>query len=118
MPTMMKTAEYKRRAEAAEAELARLLAREAELCAALEEIAGGLPDKLWQQRAVYMTAIAKDVLALHSTGERHARVIAAANKLVNDRVGDGPYTLVKSEWFKKLSEACDAALKEPADGLG
>jgi hypothetical protein len=36
---------------------------------------------------------------------REAELYTTANNLINDRAGDGPYTLVKSELFKKLSAA-------------
>jgi hypothetical protein len=117
-------------AEAAEAEVARLLAREAELCGVLREIQTELLPGAHTNWISPSGLRILDIIkaALHSTGERHARVIAAA-EAVRKAVRAEASSQHPSDRFLKFEspqaiaaiiELCDAlaALKEPTDGLG
>jgi hypothetical protein len=56
---------------------------------------------------------------LHSTGERHARVIAVYEAAMewNATLRPGNELTTSYDATIKLQAACDAALKEPTDGL-
>jgi hypothetical protein len=105
----------------------RLLSREAELCSALEPFAvitaytgvdyGRYLCSLCQSE---VTGRRTDLVhtsdcALHSTGERHARVIAVFNAAMALRRKNVVVAIACTHEWRDFCEACDAALKEPTD---